>query len=1513
MPSLGSLFYSVFLKDMTDADFKKINDKFQNLGYDINLTPKILKEMTQDAVPKGVKIELDPQITSEALTKAAEGKVMKVEIMPLITHLRKALKDATKDNPPEMEVGVQSEKLRKLIETVLNRHGFMINIDTVNDNYTKVVQQKLNGTPYKVKIHADAKEITQSVQASLMQVQSRRFGLQITKDVLHESIDKALMGKKFPISVYVKTENARSAVQTALNKAAGMSSQEILNHNRLMKAEAAAAAAELNRVKAAHIGAADAAKVHASASIDLGGIMGSNIKIAGELGSAMASMYSIHAAKQFLSQVIEIGGELEHQKIAMDTIFGDKGKTAELFGQIKGLARQSPFGVMELTKNIKQLSAYGVEYNEIYETSKRLADISAATSVDISRLILAFGKTKSRGFLDGLEAKQFAYANIPIYEMVRKKLEELEGQAVTTADVMARMKKREIGFDIVKDVLWDMTDPGGKFYNMQEALAGSVKTSWKLVRDNIELMFGKIAEGGIGEGLKDVAVILQGLTREWRTLGMVVASGTAVFGAYKVAVALSNRVMGEANALGVQKALTSNKVAAANAIEAQSYRALTQAEDYAILSKSGLQKLNRSLFLSHMALTDAEWDAVIASKAVNKDYILRRIALGRLTQAEVEYLVSIEAVTRAEAQRAASAANLKISLASLWAMMKQTTAWNWLNSFGTKAKGISMSGIWGGFLSSMQGVPGRFKALTNQLGQSWMSFTNKVRAFTWAGFVTGAKNGFKSVTRSITHAEVGVTRLKLAFAGLGRTMSSIGAFLLNPVTLTMAAIGGLMYAWEKNNEQMEKAKEIGDNIFTKATEGANNLKQVLNDIKPSMGLSDHELTQGIEQMEQAIKDYSPTPIEDINDALVAQDGHVLTLAERYEALKKKVEELKVTYDSMGDMENGDVGTVVSDAIKSTGSFLNDTVIENAKDYTEALKERSDAIREAVKDDSRWIKKIVDKAIEADGEFKKVAKDMTNTAAMFNELASNPEKYQKEYGKVQGSLNALGIGEANKSIEENKATFERDVNAFIEDIAANVRIKWGKEIKDLNDNQKRALAISLKNMLDGAEDVSDEVKMRWAKLLEDALGVTIIEDKIGPALKGAFKTAISSATDAHIIAVVDKWKNEGMDALTFTERTIIRGIMADAKENVMSELGLTQLEMSNYLSQHPLRQTIELVYSEVQTTDLQKEIWNPKLGGLLSSVQMAPSLEAGKLTPKAKRQRNWYQDWTRGSEGYYDTKNKAKSAMEAVYNEILSAENASEEWLESKQQQLEEMQELASAMNLGEIDLKALKSNKHPKGSEKDAFAEGLKQRFKDITDAWSEFQKWSKTEGRDAAATRIGESGLFSTLSADQIPKTIEDYRALVKGLEDELRNAGVKGTARESLLNDLLKQLLDIDKTVVDEQLKLALAEVTKEAERQIADWNLFDKIRKATGNQDLAMSVAFGMNADAETDYPTLVKTQFADLAKKLGYDLTFDNTTLEQAQNLGDDIAKSYKDTADKLEKYSCSNYLLFRQEL
>lgn len=57
------------IKDLTDADLKKINAKLKSVGSEIQLTPKILKDLAQSAVPKGIKIELDPTIRNEPIAR----------------------------------------------------------------------------------------------------------------------------------------------------------------------------------------------------------------------------------------------------------------------------------------------------------------------------------------------------------------------------------------------------------------------------------------------------------------------------------------------------------------------------------------------------------------------------------------------------------------------------------------------------------------------------------------------------------------------------------------------------------------------------------------------------------------------------------------------------------------------------------------------------------------------------------------------------------------------------------------------------------------------------------------------------------------------------------------------------------------------------------------------------------------------------------------------------------------------------------------------------------------------------------------------------------------------------------------------------------------------------------------------------------------------------------------------------------------------------------------------------
>ncbi len=250
---------------------------------------------------------------------------------------------------------------------------------------------------------------------------------------------------------------------------------------------------------------------------------------------SMATQYlGVWGGQQFLNNIIQIGGQLEMQRLSIGAILGDAAQANDLFEKIKGLAIQSPFGVVELDQMTKQLTAYGFEYNELFDMTKRLADISAATGTGVDRLALALGHVRSEAALSGYTLRQFSMANIPLAQKLSERLSEIEHRFVSIADVRKRVRSKEIGYEDVVAVLKEMTDEGGMFYRAQETMSQSVKARFKNLKDSMDIMYGEMAESKVGDGLKEVAITLTNLTRNWEELAAAIATVTALYGGKKL-------------------------------------------------------------------------------------------------------------------------------------------------------------------------------------------------------------------------------------------------------------------------------------------------------------------------------------------------------------------------------------------------------------------------------------------------------------------------------------------------------------------------------------------------------------------------------------------------------------------------------------------------------------------------------------------------------------------------------------------------------------------------------------------------------------------------------------------------------------------------------------------------------------------------------------------------------------------------------------------------------------------
>ena len=573
--------------------------------------------------------------------------------------------------------------------------------------------------------------------------QRKKLKAEITKDLqakLDVGFDKKklvgdmktlLQSEKFKINVVVDKASTTQAVRAAL-QAAGLNTNFTASDLRAAKAAAiqtkaeasAAAARELARQRAARAAkaeldlanarerSANAARRHMTATLNMNGAMNSQLSIVGQLRNEFLGLYSIYAAQNFLRAVVDIGGELENQKIAMASILQDEGKATTIFNQIKKLTVASPFGVMDLNQYAKQLSAYSIPYNELYDTMKRLADISAGVGVDMGRIILAYGQIKAAKFLKGTELRQLTEANIPMVDKLAERFSKLEGRIVSAGEVLDMISKKKVTFEDVKDVLWELTDDGGMFNNMQEVLSESVKSKWKNLADAIDIMLGDIAES-MGSTSKWTAESLTTLAQNWKEIVPFITAATAAFGTYRVAVYAGSRAMGVANATLIKGTLAAKQKTAADLVMASNYRTLTAAE--------------KGLIASRNAMTTAEWRALAVSGALNKEQALRLITLGKIKSGQAGHITQLLNISKAELQVAMSAGKARVAMTML--------------SYGAKQVWTAFKGLFNPYMYLFAGLFA-ITELWYKSGQKADEMNERISELT-----TRAQDGFKNLTK----------------------------------------------------------------------------------------------------------------------------------------------------------------------------------------------------------------------------------------------------------------------------------------------------------------------------------------------------------------------------------------------------------------------------------------------------------------------------------------------------------------------------------------------------------------------------------------------------------------------------------------------------------------------------------------------------------------------------------------------------------------------------------------------
>lgn len=410
---------------------------------------------------------------------------------------------------------------------------------------------------------------------------------------------------------------------------------------------------------------------------------------AGQLQRQLAAVFSVSAIKSYISKLAQIRGEFELQQKSLEVLLQSKDKADALWEKTVQLAVKSPFTIRELVTYTKQLAAYRIESDKLYETNKMLADVSAGIGVDMGRLILAYGQVKAANFLRGTELRQFSEAGVNMLGELAKLYTEVEQRSVSVGEVFERVSKRAVLFSDVHKVFERITSEGGIFYQMQEKQSATLRGQIMNLKDSLDLMYNSIGEANDGV-LKNAVAIVKSLIDNWRVFATVLK----MVGAGMATIAVTNFVNGwKAVSIAGATATTSLKgvglaaaktrlafVALGNTIKAHPIIAIATAilaAGYALWEyNDAINETNQKydkLSATEVRRLDTLKNLDSQVKDTNKNIKESANALTKLSKGSDEYIQKLAELRQAQAKNLVVLETLKQDYPLLYATVKKTT------------------------------------------------------------------------------------------------------------------------------------------------------------------------------------------------------------------------------------------------------------------------------------------------------------------------------------------------------------------------------------------------------------------------------------------------------------------------------------------------------------------------------------------------------------------------------------------------------------------------------------------------------------------------------------------------------------------------------------------------------------------------------------------------------------------------------------------------------------------------
>lgn len=311
-------------------------------------------------------------------------------------------------------------------------------------------------------------------------------------------------------------------------------------------------------------------------------------------GKILAVVGGASAIKGLISDMVQIRGEFQATSIAFETMLGSKEQADALMQQMIETASKTPFDLQSVSQGAKQLLAYGTSADQVNDTLVRLGNIASGLSIPLNDLIYLYGTTMSQGRLFTQDLNQFMGRGIPLVKELSTELGK------TDKEIRQMVTEGKIGFPEVQKAIENLTNEGGKFYNLMEMQSKTLSGQVSNLKDAWGNMLNAIGEDTEGVASK----LLSGagfLIENYEKIGKVLASLIAIYGTYKTALVVTTIVQDTLTAR-MQLAIV---VAKAQAVAMATLNAVSKANPYVLLA-TAIAGVAAAMWVMHDSTSAAE-------------------------------------------------------------------------------------------------------------------------------------------------------------------------------------------------------------------------------------------------------------------------------------------------------------------------------------------------------------------------------------------------------------------------------------------------------------------------------------------------------------------------------------------------------------------------------------------------------------------------------------------------------------------------------------------------------------------------------------------------------------------------------------------------------------------------------------------------------------------------------------------------------------------------------------------